>query len=109
MFVQFFFKFKIWDEGIQGKMEARNEHIFLYTFLRISPRKINVLKNPKLGPRKLNEDNDMNVKIVMLVLTNILKSTRKTSKKKMKKNKGAHNLFILKYVIERFKTSKFHY
>ena len=62
MFVQFFFKFKIWDEGIQGKMEARNEGIFLYTFLRISSRKINILKKTKLGPKELNEVDDMIVK-----------------------------------------------
>ena len=58
----------------KGKMEARNESIFLYTFLRISPRKINILKNPKLGLRELNELNDMNVKRMLLNLTNILKS-----------------------------------
>ena len=65
----------------KGKIEARNEGIFLYIFLRISPRKINILKKTKLGLRELNELNDMNVKKVLLNLTNILKSTAKMSKK----------------------------
>ena len=35
----------------KGKIEARSEGIIsLYTFLRISPRKINILKKTKLGP-----------------------------------------------------------
>ena len=45
----------------KGKTEARNEGIFLCTFLRISSRKINILKKIKLGPRELNEGDDMNV------------------------------------------------
>ena len=65
----------------KGKIEARNEDIPLYTFLRISLRKINILKKNKLGLRELNELNDMNVKKVLLNLTNILKSTAKMSKK----------------------------
>ena len=43
-------------------MEARNGGTFLYTFLTISPRKINILKNPKLDSRELNELNVMNEK-----------------------------------------------
>jgi len=62
-------------------MDARNEGIVLYTFLRISPRKINILKNPKLGPRELNELNDMNVKKMLFNLTNILKPTIEMPKK----------------------------
>ena len=65
----------------KGKIEVRNASISLYTFLRISPRKINILKKTKLGLRELNELNDMNVKKVLLNLTNILKSTAKMSKK----------------------------
>ena len=65
----------------KGKIEVRNEDISLYIFLRISPRKINILKKTKLGLRELNELNDMNVKKVLLNLTNILKSTAKMSKK----------------------------
>ena len=68
----------------KGKFEARNERkpsILLYTFLRISPRKINILKRIKLGPVELNEGDDMNVKKMLLDLTNILKSTTKMSKK----------------------------
>ena len=67
-------------------MEARNEGIFLYTFSRISPREINILKNPKLSPRELNELNDMNVKKMVFDLTNILKPTTEMPKK-MKKIK----------------------
>ena len=92
----------------RGKIEARNEVISLYTFLRISPRKINILKKTKLGPRELNELDDMNVKKMLFNLTNILKSTTKMSKK-MTRNKSAQKFFILKYVIERFKISKLHY
>ena len=65
----------------KGKIEVRNEGVSLYTFLRISPRKINILKKTKLDLRELNELNDMNVKKVLLNLTNILKSTAKMSKK----------------------------
>ena len=85
MFVNFFFKFRIWDEGIQGKTEARSEGIPLYTFLRIFPRKINILKKNKLGPRDLNERCGTNTKKILLNLTNILKSTTKMPKKNVKK------------------------
>ena len=63
-------------------------------------------KKTKLDPRELNEFDDMNVKKMLLNLTNILKSTAKMSKN-LKKNKSAQNYFILKYVIEHFKTGKF--
>ena len=65
----------------RGKIVARSEGISLYTFLRISPRKINILKKTKLGPRELNKVHDMNVKKLLLNLTNILKSTTEMSKK----------------------------
>ena len=65
----------------RGKIETKIEGISLYTFLRISPRKINILKKTKLGPRELNKVDDMNVNKIMLNLTNILKSTTKMSKK----------------------------
>ena len=92
----------------KGKLGGRSEGISLHTFLKITPRKIYVLKKTKLGLRELNEVDDMNVKRVLLNLTNILKSTTKRSKK-CQKNKSAQNFFILKYVIKRFKTSKFYY
>ena len=57
-----FFKFKFGMRVYKGKIEARNKSISLYTFLKISPRKINISKKTKLGPRELNEVNDMNVK-----------------------------------------------
>ena len=69
----------------RGKIEARNEGISLYTFLRISPRKIEILKRAKLGPREPNEVDEMNVKQMLLNLTNILKSTTKNLKKMKKK------------------------
>ena len=69
----------------KGKIEARNKKgISLYTFLKIPPRKNNILRKTKLGPRELNEVNDMNVKKMSLNLTNILKSTTKRSKKRKK-------------------------
>ena len=65
----------------KGKIEAKNETISLYTFLRISPLKINNLKKTKLGPRELNEMGDMNVKKMLFNLTNILKPTTEMPKK----------------------------
>ena len=92
----------------RGKIEARFKGIYLHTFLRKSPRKINILKNSKLSLRELNKLDDMNAKKMLLNLANILKPTIEMPKK-MKKNKSAQNFFILKYVIESFKTSKFYY
>ena len=66
----------------RGKIEARDEDIpFLYTFLWISLRKINISKRTKLGQVELNEFNDTTVKKILLNLTNALKSTIKMSKK----------------------------
>ena len=66
----------------KGKMEARSEGISFYTFLRISPRKINIFKRAKLHPTELNELYNMNIKKILLDIMNILKSTIKMSKKK---------------------------
>ena len=65
----------------KGKIEATKEGIPLCTFLRISPRKINISEKTKLGPRELNKVHDMNLKKLLLNLTNILKSTTEMSKK----------------------------
>ena len=65
----------------KGKIEARSQGISLCTFLRISPRKINILKKTKLDPRELNEIDDMKTKKMLLNLTDILKSTTKMPKK----------------------------
>ena len=65
----------------RGKIEARSEGISLHTFLRISLRKINILKKTKLDPRELNELDDVSVKKLLLNLANILKSTTKMSEK----------------------------
>ena len=95
----------------KGKIAARSKGIYLYTFLRISPRKINILKKIKLDLRELNEVNSMNAKkkyCSMFNIIDILKSITKMPEK-MKKNKSAQNFFILKYIIEFFKASKFYY
>ena len=65
----------------KGKIEARSEGIPLYTFLRISPRKINIFKKTKMDPRELNKVDEMNIKKMLLNLTNILKFTTGKSKK----------------------------
>ena len=91
----------------RGEMEARNKGIFLHTFLRISPRKINILKKTKLVPRQLNEVDDVNVKKMLLNLPNILKSTTKVPKKWNKK--GMFRILSYLNMSEHFKTRKFHY
>ena len=65
----------------RGKIEARSKDISLYTFLRISPQKINILKRTKLGLVEVKEVDEMSVNKMLLNLTNILKSTTKMSKK----------------------------
>ena len=80
-------KFRIWDEGIQGKIEAKSESILLYTFLKISSQKINILKRSKLGPIELNGIDDINVKKMVFNSANILWSTTKRSKKWFEKKK----------------------
>ena len=65
----------------RGKIEARIESISLFIFLRISPRKINILKKIKLCPRELNEVDEMNVSKMLLNLTNVSKSTTRMSNK----------------------------
>ena len=65
----------------RGKSEARSEGILLYTFLRISPRKINILKKSKLDTVELNEFDNINLLRTLLNLTNILKSITKMPKK----------------------------
>ena len=78
----------------KGKIEVRNEDISLYIFLRISPRKINILKKTKLGSRELNEINDMNVKKMAAQFNEYFEIYYKNVKK-MKKNKSAQKIFIL--------------
>ena len=68
-------------------MDAKNGGTFLYTFLRISPRKINILKNSKLSLRELNKLDDMNAKKMLLNLANILKPTIEMPKKTQEKIK----------------------
>ena len=84
-FVNFFSNSEFGMRVYKGQIEARSEGISFYTFSRISPRKINILKKTKLDPRELNKMDDMNIKKMLLSLTNILKSTIKMSKKNEKK------------------------
>ena len=79
-----------------------------YTFLTISPRKTNILKKPKLSPVELKELYEMNPKKNTAQFIEYLEIYYKNVKK-MKKNKSAQKFFILKYAIERFKTSKLYY
>ena len=89
-------------------LKAKSRIFFFYAFSRISPRKINTLKNLKwnwqssLGFITLTKNNCYSIWI------NILKSTTKNVKKR-KKKKSAQNFFILNYVIKSFKTSNFYY
>ena len=46
----------------RGKIEAKSKGISLYTFLRISPRKMDIFKKTKLNPREFKELDNMNVK-----------------------------------------------
>ena len=108
IFVHFFSNSEFGMRVYRGKIEARSEGISFYTFLRISPRKINILKKTKLSPRELNELNDMNAKKKLFNLTNILKPIIEMPKKR-KKNKSAQNFFVFTYVIEYVKTSKLYY
>ena len=80
-FVNFFSNSEFGMRVYKGKIDARNESVPWYTFLRISPRKINTLKKTKLDPRELNELDDVSVEKLLLNLANILKSTIKMSKK----------------------------
>ena len=52
----FFFKLKIWDEGVVIFFEVKPRIFFFYTFLRVSVRKIHIVKNKtKLHPTELNK------------------------------------------------------
>ena len=47
----------------RGEIIARNESTPLYTFLRVSPRKTNILEKTKLNPKEfINEIDDINKK-----------------------------------------------
>ena len=92
----------------KGKIDARSEDISLYTFLRISSRKINILKRTKLNQVEINEVDDMNIKITTAQHNEYFETYYKNIKK-MKKNKSVQNFVLFKYVIECFKTSTFHY
>ena len=85
IFVNFFSNSEFGMRVYKGKMEARNEGIFLYTFLRISPRKINILKKTKLSPRELNEADKMRARKMLLNFMNILKAKLQKCRKMKKK------------------------
>ena len=61
-----------------------------------------------MDPRELNKIDDMNVKKDVAQFNEYFGIYCK-GVKKMKKNKSAQIFLILKYVIERFKTSQVHY
>ena len=71
----------------KGKIEARNEGISLYTFLRIFSRKINILKKTKLGSRELNKIDDMNAKIIAVQFNQCFEIYYKNAEKMKKKIK----------------------
>ena len=58
---------------------------------------------------EINTFYNMYKKQLLLNLINILKSAIKNVKKRKKKKKSAQDFFILKYIIERLKTSNFYY
>ena len=68
----FFSDSEFWMRVYKGKIVTRNEGVRSYTFLSISPRKINVLKKTKLYPRELNKVDELNKKRLLLNLMNIL-------------------------------------
>ena len=57
---KFFWNSEFGMRVYREKIKAWNEDTFLYTFLAISPRKINILKRAKLHPTELNKRYDMN-------------------------------------------------
>ena len=65
--------------------EAKIEGILFYTFLKISPRKINIFKKTKLVPRDLKEMDDMNVEKNAAQYKNYFEIYYKESKNVVKK------------------------
>jgi hypothetical protein len=57
--------------------------------------------------KEINKFYNVSKKQLLFKLINILKSTTENVKKE--KKKSAQNFFILKYIIERLKISKFYY
>ena len=84
IFVNFFSNSEFGMRVYKGKFGGKNEGISLYIFLRIFPRKINILKKNKLGPRELNERCGTNTKKILLNLTNILNILQKCQKNEKK-------------------------
>lgn len=66
----------------RGKIEARSESNSLYTFLKISPQKINTSKRAKLGPIEVNVAYTLNMKSTQVNITNILNVFIKSKKSK---------------------------
>ena len=67
------------------KIESRNEGISLYTILRISRRKINIIRKTKLGLIELNEIDGINVKKNTVQFNEYFKIHYKNVKKNEKK------------------------
>ena len=108
IFFDFFFKSKIWNDSILVIFGGQIKYIIFLSILRISRRKINILKKFKMELTKLIKLYNIIKKQLLLNLINILKSATKNVKKK-KKKKSAQNFFILKYVTKSFKPSNFYY
>ena len=75
-------------------MDVIHKDISLCTFLRISPRKINILKKNKLGPRELDNVDDTNVKKSTAQYNEYFKIDYKRSQKKWKKKKVLRIFYI---------------
>ena len=69
----------------RGKIEARSEGISLHTFLRISLRKISILKRIKMNLIDINELYDMNVKKIASQFNEYFKTYYRNAKKNEKK------------------------
>ena len=78
----------------KGKIKAKNESMSLYTFLRISPRKINIFKKTKLGLRELNEVDDMDAKKNTAQFNGYLEIYYKNVKKWKKKKRPSEFFYI---------------
>jgi hypothetical protein len=107
IFVKFFSNSKFKTRVYWSFFEAKPKFFFFFTFLRISLRKINILKRAKLHWTELSKIYGKNKKYWLLYLTGILKSATKNGKN-WKKNKSVQKNFILKYAIKRCKIITFY-
>ena len=96
--------------GYTGLFWQQNRgYSFFNAFLRLSLRKINILKKTKMDLRDLIEFYNRNKKTTATQFNKYFEICYKEKVKKGKKKKSAIIFFILKHVIKGFKTSKFYY